>query len=95
MSDQIVGRLIQQQDVCARGHQGCQRKAGLLTTGFEREGYYEEDVAAESAAAIGEEHIVKIVSPEEYATAIKRWGLVVFAVLQAITDKKHNLVRPL
>lgn len=41
-----------------------------FTTGFEREGYSEVDVAAESAAAIGVEHIVKIVSPEEYANAI-------------------------
>ena len=30
-----------------------------FTTGFEREGYSEVDVAAESAAAIGVEHIVK------------------------------------
>jgi len=41
-----------------------------FTTGFEREGYSEVDVAAESAAAIGVEHIVKIVSPEEYAEAV-------------------------
>ncbi|APT92202.1 asparagine synthase [Corynebacterium phocae] len=43
-----------------------------FTTGFEREGYSEVDVAAESAAAIGVEHIVKIVSPEEYAAAIPK-----------------------
>ena len=43
-----------------------------FTTGFEREGYSEVDVAAESAAAIGVEHIVKIVSPEEYAEAFPR-----------------------
>ncbi|MGP6172773.1 asparagine synthase (glutamine-hydrolyzing) [Corynebacterium sp. A21] len=43
-----------------------------FTTGFEREGYSEVDVAAESAAAIGVEHIVKIVSPEEYASAIPK-----------------------
>lgn len=43
-----------------------------FTTGFEREGYSEVDVAAESAAAIGVEHIVKIVSPEEYANAIPK-----------------------
>ncbi|KQB86790.1 asparagine synthase (glutamine-hydrolyzing) [Corynebacterium lowii] len=43
-----------------------------FTTGFEREGYSEVDVAAESAAAIGAEHIVKIVSPEEYAEAIPK-----------------------
>lgn len=43
-----------------------------FTTGFEREGYSEVDVAAESAAAIGAEHIVKIVSPEEYAAAIPK-----------------------
>jgi asparagine synthase (glutamine-hydrolysing) len=36
-----------------------------FTTGFEREGYSEIDVAAESAAAIGVEHIVKVVSAEE------------------------------
>ena len=43
-----------------------------FTTGFEREGYSEVDVAAESAAAIGVEHIVKVVSPEEYADAIPK-----------------------
>lgn len=43
-----------------------------FTTGFEREGYSEVDVAAESAEAIGTEHIVKIVSPEEYADAIPK-----------------------
>ena len=36
-----------------------------FTTGFEREGYSEVDVAAESAAAIGVAHHVKIVSEEE------------------------------
>lgn len=41
-----------------------------FTTGFEREGYSEVDVAAESAEAIGAEHIVKVVSPEEYAEAV-------------------------
>src|SRR5699024_11931408 len=50
-----------------------------FTTGFEREGYSEVDVAAESAAAIGVEHIVKVVSPDEFATAIPEviWYLVV------------------
>ncbi|MDO4911846.1 MAG: asparagine synthase (glutamine-hydrolyzing), partial [Corynebacterium sp.] len=43
-----------------------------FTTGFEREGYSEVDVAAESAAAIGVEHIVKVVSPEEYAAAVPK-----------------------
>lgn len=43
-----------------------------FTTGFEREGYSEVDVAAESAAAIDAEHIVKVVSPEEYAKAIPK-----------------------
>lgn len=43
-----------------------------FTTGFEREGYSEIDVAAESAEAIGAEHIVKVVSPEEYAEAIPK-----------------------
>ncbi|WP_336880929.1 asparagine synthase (glutamine-hydrolyzing) [Rhodococcus globerulus] len=41
-----------------------------FTTGFEREGYSEVDVAAESAAAIGAKHIVKVVSPAEFAAAI-------------------------
>jgi asparagine synthase (glutamine-hydrolysing) len=36
-----------------------------FTTGFERDGYSEIDVAAESAAAIGVEHITKVVSPTE------------------------------
>ncbi|WP_067547236.1 asparagine synthase (glutamine-hydrolyzing) [Nocardia crassostreae] len=41
-----------------------------FTTGFEREGYSEVDVAAESAAAIGARHIVRVVGPEEYAASI-------------------------
>lgn len=41
-----------------------------FTTGFEREGYSEVDVAAESAAAIGARHVVKVVSPSEFAAAI-------------------------
>ena len=41
-----------------------------FTTGFEREGFSEIDVAAESAAAIGVEHITKVVSAEEFAEAI-------------------------
>ena len=36
-----------------------------FTTGFEREGYSEIDVAAESAGAIGVEHITKVVTPQE------------------------------
>ncbi|MFC4000802.1 asparagine synthase (glutamine-hydrolyzing) [Prauserella oleivorans] len=36
-----------------------------FTTGFEREGYSEVDVAAESAAAIGVKHVVRTVSPDE------------------------------
>ncbi|MFB9618103.1 asparagine synthase (glutamine-hydrolyzing) [Brooklawnia cerclae] len=36
-----------------------------FTTGFEREGYSEVDVAVESARAIGVEHIVRTVSEEE------------------------------
>lgn len=43
-----------------------------FTTGFEREGYSEIDVAAESAEAIGAEHIVKVVTPEEYVNAIPK-----------------------
>ncbi|MHA3705048.1 asparagine synthase (glutamine-hydrolyzing) [Jatrophihabitans sp. YIM 134969] len=37
-----------------------------FTTGFEREGFSEIDVAAESAAAIGVEHITKVVGPAEF-----------------------------
>jgi asparagine synthase (glutamine-hydrolysing) len=37
-----------------------------FTTGFEREGYSEIDVAAESAAAIGVEHIVRPVTEAEF-----------------------------
>jgi asparagine synthase (glutamine-hydrolysing) len=36
-----------------------------FTTGFEREGYSEVDVAAESAAAIGVKHIIRTVSADE------------------------------
>jgi asparagine synthase (glutamine-hydrolysing) len=45
---------------------------GLLTftTGFEREGFSEIDVAAESAAAIGVEHIVKVVTADEMMQAL-------------------------
>jgi len=41
-----------------------------FTVGFGREGFSEIDVAAESAAAIGVEHITKVVSPEEFADSI-------------------------
>ncbi len=41
-----------------------------FTTGFERQGYSEVDVAAESAAAIGARHVVKVVGPAEFAAAI-------------------------
>jgi asparagine synthase (glutamine-hydrolysing) len=36
-----------------------------FTTGFEREGYSEVDVAAESAAAIGVKHVIRTVSADE------------------------------
>lgn len=36
-----------------------------FTTGFERDGYSEIDVAAESAAALGVEHVVRTVSEQE------------------------------
>jgi len=41
-----------------------------FTTGFEREGFSEIDVAAESAAAIGVQHITKVVSPQEMMDAL-------------------------
>lgn len=43
-----------------------------FTTGFEREGYSEIDVAAESAEAIGARHIVKVVDEAEYIDAIPK-----------------------
>ena len=36
-----------------------------FTTGFERDGYSEVDVAAESAAAIGVRHVIRTVKPDE------------------------------
>ncbi|MPQ97648.1 asparagine synthase (glutamine-hydrolyzing) [Modestobacter sp. I12A-02628] len=41
-----------------------------FTVGFERQGYSEIDVAAESAAAIGVRHITKVVTPEDFAEAM-------------------------
>src|SRR5262249_27958609 len=41
-----------------------------FTVGFERPGFSEIDVAAESAAAIGVEHITRVVSPEEFMAAV-------------------------
>ncbi|MCF3938521.1 MULTISPECIES: asparagine synthase (glutamine-hydrolyzing) [Gordonia] len=41
-----------------------------FTTGFERDGYSEIDVAVESAEAIGAKHVVKVVSPREFIEAI-------------------------
>jgi asparagine synthase (glutamine-hydrolysing) len=41
-----------------------------FTTGFEREGYSEVDVAAESAAAIGVKHVIRTVSADEMMAAL-------------------------
>jgi len=41
-----------------------------FTTGFEREGYSEVDVAAESAAAIGVKHVVRTVGAQEMMDAL-------------------------
>jgi asparagine synthase (glutamine-hydrolysing) len=41
-----------------------------FTSCFEREGYSEADVAAETAEAIGARHVIKTVSPAEFAAAI-------------------------
>jgi asparagine synthase (glutamine-hydrolysing) len=41
-----------------------------FTTGFEREGFSEIDVAVASAEAIGARHIAKVVSPEEFVAAL-------------------------
>jgi asparagine synthase (glutamine-hydrolysing) len=45
-------------------------KLMTFTVGFEREGFSEIDVAAESAKAIGVEHITRVVTPEEFAESI-------------------------
>ncbi|RDI50002.1 asparagine synthase (glutamine-hydrolyzing) [Nocardia mexicana] len=41
-----------------------------FTSAFEREGYSEADVAAETAEAIGAKHYIRTVSPEDFAGAI-------------------------
>ncbi len=41
-----------------------------FTTGFERQGYSEVDVAAETAAAIGVKHVVRTVSADEMMAAL-------------------------
>lgn len=41
-----------------------------FTTGFEREGFSEVDVAAESAKAIGARHVTKVVSAAEFVAAL-------------------------
>ena len=41
-----------------------------FTTGFEREGFSEVDVAVASAEAIGARHITKVVTPDEFVEAL-------------------------
>ncbi|MCV7381063.1 asparagine synthase (glutamine-hydrolyzing) [Mycobacterium alsense] len=41
-----------------------------FTTGFEREGFSEIDVAVASAEAIGARHVAKVVSPDEFVAAL-------------------------
>ena len=41
-----------------------------FTAGFERDGYSEIDVAAESAAALGVQHVTRIVTPQEMMEAL-------------------------
>jgi asparagine synthase (glutamine-hydrolysing) len=48
----------------------CNPNLIAFTTGFEREGYSEVDVAAESAAAIGVEHVIRTVSVQEMMEAL-------------------------
>lgn len=43
-----------------------------FTTGFERDGYSEVDVAVESAEAIGARHIVKVVDENEFIAALPK-----------------------
>ncbi len=54
-----------------------------FTTGFERDGYSEIDVAAESAAAIGVEHITKVVSAEEMMSSL---ALIVWYLDDPVAD---------
>src|SRR5260221_9066985 len=54
-----------------------------FTTGFEREGFSEIDVAAESAAAIGVEHIVKVVSADEMMQTLP---LIVWSLDDPVAD---------
>lgn len=54
-----------------------------FTTGFEREGYSEIDVAAESAEAIGVEHIVRVVTPEEF---IEKLPLIIWYLDDPVAD---------
>jgi len=57
-----------------------------FTVGFERQGFSEIDVAAESAAAIGVEHVTKVVTPEEFAGSIP---LVVWYLDDPVT-RRHD-----
>ncbi|WP_330182121.1 asparagine synthase (glutamine-hydrolyzing) [Nocardia sp. NBC_01503] len=41
-----------------------------FTSAFERQGYSEADVAAETAEAIGAKHFIRMVTPEDFANAI-------------------------
>src|ERR1700749_3095908 len=54
-----------------------------FTTGFEREGFSEIDVAAESAAAIGVEHITKVISAEEMMSTLP---LIVWCLDDPVAD---------
>ncbi len=54
-----------------------------FTTGFERDGYSEIDVAAESAEAIGARHIVKVVNETEFIDAI---GKIVWYLDDPVAD---------
>ncbi|MGH3514851.1 MAG: asparagine synthase (glutamine-hydrolyzing), partial [Pseudonocardiaceae bacterium] len=48
----------------------CNPNLIAFTTGFERDGYSEVDVAAESAAAIGVKHVIRTVSADEMMEAL-------------------------
>jgi asparagine synthase (glutamine-hydrolysing) len=41
-----------------------------FTTGFERQGFSEVDLAQKSAEAIGARHVAKVVSPGEFVSAL-------------------------
>ena len=72
-ADVTVGRVPVRRhrlDRHRRAGQAAQPELITFTTGFEREGFSEVDVAAESAEAIGVRHVAKMVSQDELVAAL-------------------------